>query len=511
MSLNILTSTGLKEINSVTKEKVLSALDYTPANVEDLPDIQEDNSGELYIEDEAGNVIVRVDENGLHTTEVEANGVLLGETLSAHTADSEIHVTAAEKEAWDNKSGFSGVYDDLLNKPNINDDSTGNLQISDENGNVVAQFDENGLTATEVTVSGVKLGETLTEHTGDSVTHITDAERKKWNDKSDFSGVYSDLVGEPNITEDESGIFQITDDKGNVAVQVDNDGLKAGTVHTGKILVSGEDIKSSLDAHKGDVVTHITSDERSKWNNKSDFSGLYTDLIGEPNIAEDDSGIFQITDDEGNIAVQVDNEGLKAGTMNANKVLISGEDIKSALDTHKGDEIVHITEAERQEWNAKATTNYVDTKVASEIASVINSAPETLDTLNELAEALGNDNNFATTVTNALAEKAKQTDLDMHKEDPVAHVTSTERTTWNNKSDFSGSFEDLDGKPNITDDGSDELNIADETGNVIARFASDGLFIPNVITNRIDLNAILDTYVVNVDYSLLAFDVEEIV
>lgn len=426
MSLNILTSTGLKEINSVTKEKVLSALDYTPANVEDLPNIQEDNSGELYIEDEAGNVIVRVDENGLHTTEVEANGVLLGETLSAHTADSEIHVTAAEKEAWDNKSGFSGVYDDLLNKPNINDDSTGNLQISDENGNVVAQFDENGLTTTEVTVSGVKLGEALTEHTGDSVTHITDA-------------------------------------------------------------------------------------ERSKWNNKSDFSGLYTDLIGEPNIAEDDSGIFQITDDEGNIAVQVDNEGLKAGTMNANKVLISGEDIKSALDTHKGDEIVHITEAERQEWNAKATTNYVDTKVASKIASVINSAPETLDTLNELAEALGNDNNFATTVTNALAEKAKQTDLDMHKEDPVAHVTSTERTTWNNKSDFSGSFEDLDGKPNITDDGSDELNIADETGNVIARFASDGLFIPNVITNRIDLNAILDTYVVNVDYSLLAFDVEEIV
>lgn len=48
-----------------------------------------------------------------------------------------------------------------------------------------------------------------------------------------------------------------------------------------------------------------------------------------------------------------------------------------------------------------ATQTYVDTAVAN----VIDSAPGVLDTLNELAAALGDDANFSTTVTNSLASK----------------------------------------------------------------------------------------------------------
>src|SRR6056300_731464 len=43
------------------------------------------------------------------------------------------------------------------------------------------------------------------------------------------------------------------------------------------------------------------------------------------------------------------------------------------------------------------------------IASITDSAPTTLDTLNELAAALGDDPNFATTVTNNLATKVAKT------------------------------------------------------------------------------------------------------
>ena len=46
-----------------------------------------------------------------------------------------------------------------------------------------------------------------------------------------------------------------------------------------------------------------------------------------------------------------------------------------------------------------ATTSYVDT----EIAKLVNSAPETLDTLNELASALGYDPNLSTTLTGLIA------------------------------------------------------------------------------------------------------------
>jgi hypothetical protein len=49
-----------------------------------------------------------------------------------------------------------------------------------------------------------------------------------------------------------------------------------------------------------------------------------------------------------------------------------------------------------------ATESYVTTA----IANLVDSAPGTLDTLNELAAALGDDPNFATTVTNSIATKA---------------------------------------------------------------------------------------------------------
>lgn len=52
-----------------------------------------------------------------------------------------------------------------------------------------------------------------------------------------------------------------------------------------------------------------------------------------------------------------------------------------------------------------ATTQFVQTA----IANLVNTAPSTLDTLNELAAALGNDPNFATTVTNSLANKLSLT------------------------------------------------------------------------------------------------------
>lgn len=61
---------------------------------------------------------------------------------------------------------------------------------------------------------------------------------------------------------------------------------------------------------------------------------------------------------------------------------------------------------------AGVDTAYVDTAVAN----LVDSAPATLDTLNELAAALGDDANFATTVTNSLATK----------QDVVANVSDTE-------------------------------------------------------------------------------------
>lgn len=68
--------------------------------------------------------------------------------------------------------------------------------------------------------------------------------------------------------------------------------------------------------------------------------------------------------------------------------------------------------------------------VQNAVSGLVGAAPETLDTLNELATALGNDPNFATTVSNQIGKKANQTDLETvsRKVDKKADQTDLEST-----------------------------------------------------------------------------------
>jgi hypothetical protein len=50
--------------------------------------------------------------------------------------------------------------------------------------------------------------------------------------------------------------------------------------------------------------------------------------------------------------------------------------------------------------------------VSAAVANIVGSAPETLNTLNELSTALGNDPNFATTVSTEIGKKEAKTDAD---------------------------------------------------------------------------------------------------
>jgi len=61
--------------------------------------------------------------------------------------------------------------------------------------------------------------------------------------------------------------------------------------------------------------------------------------------------------------------------------------------------------------NKYYTDARADARVAIGIASIVDTAPTTLDTLNELAAALGDDPNFATTVTTALGTKLATADF----------------------------------------------------------------------------------------------------
>jgi hypothetical protein len=76
-----------------------------------------------------------------------------------------------------------------------------------------------------------------------------------------------------------------------------------------------------------------------------------------------------------------------------------------------------------------ATETYVDTAVSN----LVDTAPETLDTLNELAAALGDDPNFATTVATQIGGKADAAHTHL-----IADVTNLQ-TTLDAKSPLAGS------------------------------------------------------------------------
>ena len=110
-----------------------------------------------------------------------------------------------------------------------------------------------------------------------------------------------------------------------------------------------------------------------------------------------------------------------------------------------------------------ATETYVQNK----IAEVVNSAPGTLDTLNELAQALGNDPNFATTMATELGKKANTANLE---------TVAT-----------SGSYNDLSDTPTIPSVGNGTLTIQ-KNG------TSAGTFTANATTDK-TINIIVPTKV----------------
>ena len=80
-----------------------------------------------------------------------------------------------------------------------------------------------------------------------------------------------------------------------------------------------------------------------------------------------------------------------------------------------------------------ATRSYVDTEVAAAVAALVDSAPGTLDTLNELAAAINDDANAFTTLQTAI--NAVQADVDQNESDADAAIAAVQADVDQNEAD----------------------------------------------------------------------------
>lgn len=107
--------------------------------------------------------------------------------------------------------------------------------------------------------------------------------------------------------------------------------------------------------------------------------------------------------------------------------------------SHKSDKEIHTTQDEKNSWNNSLSdaktyadamysqlTGYTDKKVAD----LIGGAPETLDTIEEVANAIKENENVVKALDAAIGKKANQSELDTHINNDSIHVDAAKQAKW---------------------------------------------------------------------------------
>lgn len=185
------------------------------------------------------------------------------------------------------------------------------------------------------------------------------------------------------------------------------------------------------------------------------FNGAYSSLTGAPSIPSKTS---DLTNDSGFLTT------VAWSSVTGKPTLFSGAyaDLTGKPSLFSGSYTDLTNKPSIPSLTGYATESYVD----SAVAGVVNGAAGALDTLNELAAALGNDANFASTITNSLALKANSADLatvatsgsynDLTDTPTIPSLEGYATEAWVNSqgfgsggSNFSGSYLDLTDLPTL--------------------------------------------------------------
>nr|DAG59546.1 MAG TPA: hypothetical protein [Caudoviricetes sp.] len=107
---------------------------------------------------------------------------------------------------------------------------------------------------------------------------------------------------------------------------------------------------------------------------------------------------------------------------------------------HTSDKEIHTSPAEKDSWNSTYANakNYADAMYSQltgytdkKVADLIGGAPETLDTLEEVATAIKENEDVVKALDAAIGKKANQSELDTHTGNDTIHITAAERKQWN--------------------------------------------------------------------------------
>lgn len=213
-------------------------------------------------------------------------------------------------------------------------------------------------------------------------------------------------------------------DTKEIALTEDIEAAKEGLISY-KVL---EDGSKTIELANGDSLSGVNAEGVAGFNlakvtpeNKVEIgsAGMDLNLVGsEPRpLFNGSKGIALSEDLETKAAELQDNINLKASQSDLEAYMSATDTKVSELEEKIGNVPTKVSELEND-------ANYQSaSQVDARIQEVVAAAPEALDTLKELADALGNDPDFAGTVTTELAKKANSIDVYTKEEADAKFIT----------------------------------------------------------------------------------------
>ncbi|AMS01362.1 virion protein [Bacillus phage AR9] len=416
------------------------------------------------------------------------NGAATATALTDHKNDSVAHITNAERLSWNGKyvkpsTGVPMADLDSSVQSKIGSAAT-KKELTDHASNTTVHISE-------------KERENWNNHKADGTIHITETERSKWNVKYDkpstgipetdlASGLQTKINGmvtNADFLEHETDsvrhLAQSERDKWNAKYDKPLTGIPEEDLEKDlKTKINSAATSADLAAHANDTVKHITTVERSNWNAKyvkptdgipeTDLTLAFRDKVAgmatQANLnAHATDAVKHITADERiawNGKYAKPEEGIPAADLEAGlEAKINGSASAADLTTHVDNTTVHITAEERTIWNgkyAKPSTGIPESDMAQSFISKVNGMVSNTDfnahatdtvkhvTASERASwnakyAKPNTGIPETDLSDALKGKidgaASVADLSNHTGDTTVHITDAERSKWNAKYD----------------------------------------------------------------------------
>lgn len=214
-----------------------------------------------------------------------------------------------------------------------------------------------------------------------------------------------------------NAVTNVTQGISDYTIRVTKDGLAIDVPITG--------LSSKLDELQGRLTNFLDSEDPQLdslseiiayiQSNRSSIQDLVTDKVDVDSIVD-------------NLTSTDASKVLSAKQGNSLKALIDAISTSISNVDNTSDSSKPVSTAQQDAINAAYAnaTKYADTK----IADLIDGAPETMDTLKEVAEAIQVNKDVETALNEAIGKKANQAELDTHVNNTTIHITASERANY---------------------------------------------------------------------------------